>query len=173
MEVLSETENKVLAALIKDSSRTFAEIAKELNLSRQAVAYNVSSLKKKGVIKRFTVDVDHGKLGIGLPIILLAKMKHLGAGDFKKIIEVPALKDSGNVEDIFTLSGEFAFGVFGWWANKEDYGIWKTELIDQFEEIKPGFFPLIELDEFVIWDHYKHRGLFEIPVHLKKYLGRQ
>lgn len=174
MEGLSETEKSVLNTLVQDSSKTFADIAKKLNLSRQAVAYNVSSLKKKRIIKRFTVDVDHEKLGIGLPVIVFVKMEHVNIQTFIEIMRVPALEERHNVEDVFTLSGAYSFGIFGWWKDKEEYGIWKTELIDQLKKIKiNGSTSLYELDEFVIWDFYKHRGIFEIPLHIQEYLKKR
>ncbi len=173
MEGLSETEKKILNCLIRDSSKTFADIAKELDLSRQAVAYNVSALRKKGVIKRFTVDIDHGRLGIGLPVLVFVKMRHADIDRFKKIVSIPALKDKNEVEEVFTLSGEYALGVFGWWRNKEEYGLWKTELISQLEEAGgKGADLLYELVEFVIWDFYKHRGVFEVPPHIREYLKK-
>jgi len=171
VEELSDLERSVLKELIDDSSKTFADIAKKLGVSRQAVAYNVSSLKKKGIIKRFTVDVNYEKLGINLPVLVFVKMEHVNIDIFKKIMEVPALRNNESVQDVFTLSGSYAFGIFGWWRNKEEYGVWKTELIDQLKKIKTnGSTALYELDEFVIWDFYKHRGIFKIPEHIRKYI---
>jgi DNA-binding Lrp family transcriptional regulator len=173
-ELLSDTEKKILDALVEDSSKSFADIAKELNISRQAVAYNVSSLKKKEIIKRFTVDVDYGKRGIGLPVLVFVKMEHVNINTFKRIMEVPTLKDSEAVQDIFTISGMYAFGIFGWWKDKETYACWKTELIDQLKKIKTNRSTSIyELDEYMIWDFYKHRGVFEIPSHIQEHLKKK
>jgi DNA-binding Lrp family transcriptional regulator len=131
VEKISEKEKNILHTLIRDASKSFVDIGKELDLSRQAVAYNVSSLMKKGVIKRFTVDVDYNELGLRLPVIVLVKMRHLNFTSFREMIGVPALKESENVQDIFTLSGGYAFGILGFWKDNEGYGLWKTELIDQ------------------------------------------
>jgi Lrp/AsnC family leucine-responsive transcriptional regulator len=172
-KALSDTEKKVLDALVKDSSRTFAEIGKELDLSRQAVAYNVLSLKNKGVIERFTVDLDYEKLGIGLPVLIFVKSRHVNVRTFKEIMEVPALKDKDSVQYLFTLSGEYAFGLMGWWKDKEEYGLWKTELIEQLINVTSSDNSLFELEEFVIWDFYKRRGRFEVPEHIKSHLTKR
>jgi hypothetical protein len=102
--------------------------------------------------------------------MVFAKMRHVNIKTFKGIMEVPALKDTENVEDVFTLSGEYAFGVFGWWKNKEEYGLWKTELIDELEKVDPALNLTFDLNEFVIWDFYKHRGAFKNPSHIQRYL---
>ncbi len=167
---LSETEQRVLRLLVEDSNRSFAEIGKKLGLSRQAVAYNVSSLRRKGVIKRFTVDIDYRSLGIGLPVMVFVKTRHVNIESFKRMMEIPALQERDNIKDVFTLSGGYSFGVLGWWRDKEDYGLWKTELIDELNKAVAGEKPFFELDEIVIWDFYKHRGLFEIPSHISSYL---
>jgi len=46
-------------------------------------------------------------------VLVFVKMKH-GILIPSKIIEVPTLKNNENVQDVFTLSGSYAFGVF-WW----------------------------------------------------------
>lgn len=171
MNELSDLENKILDILVHDSSKTFAEIAKELKVSRQAVAYNVANLKEKGIIKRFTIDLNYEMIGIELPVIVLVKMEHVNIDTFKKIMELPLLKENSRVQDVFTLSGPYAFGIFGQWKNKEEYGVWKTEFIDEAKKIRAnGVISLYELDEFVIWDFYKHRGVFEVPEHIEKYI---
>ncbi|MBR9706692.1 Lrp/AsnC family transcriptional regulator [Candidatus Pacearchaeota archaeon] len=171
MKKLSKTERKVLDALVEDSSKRFSEIARELKISRQAVAYNVTSLKKKNIIKRFTVDVDYTKLEIGLPVLLFVKMEHVNIATFKEIMEIESLMENPAVQDVFTLSGVYAFGVFGWWKDKEEYACWKTTLIEQMKEIKSnGPISIYELDEYSIWDFYKHRGIFEVPSNILEHL---
>ncbi len=168
MENLSDTERKVLEILIKDASKGGSEIGDEINLSRQTVASTISSLRKKGIIKHFSIVLNHEKIGMELPVLIFVKMKYVDIKSFKKMMEVPALKASENVHDVFTTSGDYAFGIFGWWTNKEDYGTWKTELIIQLQKtVDDGVF---DLDELVIWDFYKHRGFFEIPENIQSYL---
>lgn len=162
MNDLSDTEKKIIHLLREDAKKSYAQMAKELGLSRQAVAYNVSALQKRGLIKRFTIDVDHEKMGVGLPIIILIRGRHVNIGVFKDIMRSQALKDDDRVEEVFTLSGEYSFGIIGWWQNKEDYGRWKTGFI---EHMPQGLDYIME--ELVIWDFYKHRGLFKIPGHIK------
>jgi DNA-binding Lrp family transcriptional regulator len=171
MENLSGTERKVLEILIKDASKGVSEIGDEINLSRQTVASTISSLRKKGIIKHFSIVLNHEKLGMDLPVLVFVRMKYVDIGSFKKLMEAPALKESENVHDVFTTSGDCAFGIFGWWANKEDYGIWKTKLIVQLQKIVDN--GAFDLDELVIWDFYKHRGFFEIPENIQSYLKKK
>lgn len=66
MENLSDTERKILEILINDASKGGSEIGNELKLSRQTMASTISSLKKKGVIKHFTIVLNHEKVGMEL-----------------------------------------------------------------------------------------------------------
>jgi len=50
----------VLSSLYEDSRKPVAKLAKELGVSRATVARTIGSLLKRGVISRFTVDVNYG-----------------------------------------------------------------------------------------------------------------
>jgi len=64
MSALDEIDIKILEMLDEDGRKSFTEIAQKLNLSEATVRKRVSALKKKCVIKKFTIKVDPAKLGI-------------------------------------------------------------------------------------------------------------
>lgn len=55
---LDSTDLKILEMLKKDGRKPFVEIGKALGLSEGAVRRRVKLMQDKGVIKRFTVEVD-------------------------------------------------------------------------------------------------------------------
>lgn len=58
-----EVDRKILQMLEQDSRRSFNEIAQKLKLSESAIRKRVMALQDKGVIKKFTIQVDPAKLG--------------------------------------------------------------------------------------------------------------
>jgi len=67
---IDEIDNKILKLLEEDARLPFLEIAKKLKLSESTVRKRVQALKEKGVIKRFTVEIDPAKIGLNTVAIV-------------------------------------------------------------------------------------------------------
>lgn len=70
MQELDETDLEILRLLVSDARRPYREIAETVGLSAPAVSDRVTRLKERGVIKRFTVDLDRQQLREGTPILI-------------------------------------------------------------------------------------------------------
>ncbi|MFP3278687.1 MAG: Lrp/AsnC family transcriptional regulator, partial [Candidatus Micrarchaeota archaeon] len=57
MAKLNEKDKLILAELLRNSRQSITSIAKKLNIGRTTLAYRIYMLKKRGVIKRFTISV--------------------------------------------------------------------------------------------------------------------
>lgn len=55
---VSQSESKVLRALIEDSSRNINELAQATNLNRNTVRSAIRSMLSKGIIKNFTINIS-------------------------------------------------------------------------------------------------------------------
>ena len=66
VERLDELDRKLLLDLLMDGRVPYAELGKKYGLSRQAIYNRIQSLKKRGVIKGFTVEVNPRSLGLNL-----------------------------------------------------------------------------------------------------------
>lgn len=64
LDVLDETDRRILVALSQDGRRAAADLAKELGLSRQAVTDRIRSLEQRQVIRGYRADVDPAALGL-------------------------------------------------------------------------------------------------------------
>ncbi|MFQ6119824.1 MAG: AsnC family transcriptional regulator [Methanosarcinales archaeon] len=60
---LDNLDVKILTLLQKDSRQSFREIAKLVHTSTPTVKSRVEKLQELGVIERFTIDINHEKLG--------------------------------------------------------------------------------------------------------------
>jgi Lrp/AsnC family transcriptional regulator, regulator for asnA, asnC and gidA len=58
-----EHDRKIIQMLEQNSRRSLNDISKKLKLSESAVRKRVAALQNKGVIKKFTIQVDPAKLG--------------------------------------------------------------------------------------------------------------
>ncbi|MBN1357269.1 Lrp/AsnC family transcriptional regulator [Candidatus Bathyarchaeota archaeon] len=63
MSNTDEYDGKIIQMLEQNSRRSFNDISKKLKLSESAVRKRVVALQDKGVIKKFTIQVDPAKLG--------------------------------------------------------------------------------------------------------------
>jgi Lrp/AsnC family transcriptional regulator for asnA, asnC and gidA len=67
---IDEIDQKILKLLEEDARLPFLEIAKKLKLSESTVRKRVQALKEKGVIKRFTVEIDPTRIGLNTVAIV-------------------------------------------------------------------------------------------------------
>ncbi len=68
---LDNLDIKILTHLQNDSRKSFQEIAKQCLTSLPTVKSRVDRLVELGVIRKFTLDIDYGKLGVNEAILLV------------------------------------------------------------------------------------------------------
>jgi DNA-binding Lrp family transcriptional regulator len=75
---VSPLDTKILGLLIKDGRATFADIARDLNVSRAHVRERVNKLIDEGVIEQFTAVVNPEKLGKAVSAFFDVKVSPAG-----------------------------------------------------------------------------------------------
>ena len=70
-KMIDDKDKKILGILKGHADYTTRQIAKKTLLPITTVHHRIKKLKKNGVIKKFTVDLDHQKVDRGLLIYLL------------------------------------------------------------------------------------------------------
>jgi len=68
--VLDDVDMRILNEYIEDSRQSYREIARKLGLSPGTVASRAAKLEESGIIKKYTVQVDHEKLGFDLTVLI-------------------------------------------------------------------------------------------------------
>jgi len=66
---LDEIDRKLLTELLKNSKRSYRELARAINVSAATVISHVQRLESAGVIKNYTVTIDFERLGYDLTVI--------------------------------------------------------------------------------------------------------
>lgn len=61
---VDESDIAILREIVPDARKSFSDIAKRTGISPQNVFNRVASMRKKGIITKFGMDLDYGTLGI-------------------------------------------------------------------------------------------------------------
>jgi len=105
MNLEDPKDEKILQKLRLDSSRSVSEIASELDMPRTTVQERIKRLVDFGIIKRFTVQLDHAKLGKPVTaFILVSFMSGSGVSQreaAEKIAEIP------DISEVHVISGDW------------------------------------------------------------------
>lgn len=72
-EEIDSLDIKILDVLKSDARMPYTELAKKLDMSDVAIKKRVDRLVGQGIIKKFSIDVDHKKLGKKLHAFLLLR----------------------------------------------------------------------------------------------------
>lgn len=75
MTALDEIDKKILQAFSKDARRSIESVAEEIGLSTTPTRRRVKNLETRGVINRYTVEVDMEKAGYGLTVYVFVKLQ--------------------------------------------------------------------------------------------------
>jgi Lrp/AsnC family leucine-responsive transcriptional regulator len=62
MGTLDDIDMQILQLLVEDSQQTYETIGEQVGLSPPAVSNRIGRLRERGIIRRFTVDVDRSML---------------------------------------------------------------------------------------------------------------
>ncbi|RLI10683.1 AsnC family transcriptional regulator [Candidatus Bathyarchaeota archaeon] len=69
MFALDDIDRRLLRELLKDSKRSYRELAKSIGVSAATVINHIQRLESAGVITGYTVRLDHERIGYELTVI--------------------------------------------------------------------------------------------------------
>ena len=139
---LNKIDIDILRLLANDCRISYAEIAREVHLSRMAVRERVMKMTEEGIIEKFTIQLNSHKVGLDTAVFL-------------QIVAIPSEIDSvagelckhPQIEWVYTTTGKNELHAHGYVKN------------------------LQELNDFVFEKVYKIKGVTEVNFNLitKKY----
>lgn len=124
MSAVDNTDAEILRLLMEDARRPYSEIAEAVGLSPPAVSDRIDKLHERGIIRRFTLDIDRSLLFEGGAVFVTMRV-HPDATD--EVMEV--LEDTDGVERIFeTIDARILFNAY-----LTDHGLRRlfTETLDE------------------------------------------
>jgi Lrp/AsnC family transcriptional regulator for asnA, asnC and gidA len=93
MAYVDDLDRKILKILEEDGRASFTEIAKKLKLDESTVRKRILALQEKGVIKKFSVNLDPMKIGLNTVAIVGIDVEPIKLIEVaQKISEIPETK---------------------------------------------------------------------------------
>ncbi len=125
----------LLDILVQDSSRSWKQLADIFHVSDTAVRKRVNKLRKEGIIKRFTIEIDPRKLGFEISSFI--------GFDADAVLYRQALEEVKawpEVRSIFQTSLDHDFLMECWFKNNDhlDSFIEKLEKLPGITKICPA-----------------------------------
>lgn len=99
---IDKTDLKILKILEKDSKTNYRSISEEIGIAVGTVHNRIENLRKKGVIKKFTIHIDTNKIGYEITAVILIQIM----GKFIQEIE-NELSKNPNVFGIYDTTGDW------------------------------------------------------------------
>jgi Lrp/AsnC family transcriptional regulator, regulator for asnA, asnC and gidA len=128
---LDEIDTRILELLEEDARRSFTEMAEKLKVSESSIRKRVSALQKEGVIKKFTIKVDHAKLGLNTVAIV-----GIDVDPSKMLGIAQKLCDFKDVKCVATSSGDHMIMLEIWAKNGKELNELISEKIGKIEGLK-------------------------------------
>ncbi|RLE50223.1 MAG: transcriptional regulator [Candidatus Methanomethylicota archaeon] len=117
-----------LLFMLRENARTpFVKIAKVLGVSETAVRKRVKKLEAKGVIKRYTIEVDPKKIGFEIDALIGVDTK---PEHFISVLE--KLKEMKEVISLFTSSGDHMILAECWFKDSKEL----TEFVKNLRSVE-------------------------------------
>ncbi len=124
MFALDDIDKKLLREILKDSKRSSRELAKAIGVSAATVINHVQRLESGGVIKDYSVRLDHERLGYELTVvteIIVSKGKLLETDE--EIAKIP------HVCAVYDITGETDAMVVAKFKSRSDLSEFTKKLL--------------------------------------------
>ncbi len=131
MESGNDIDQKLIEILKENSRTSLREMAKIVPLSPSSIRNRLARLVDKGIIERFTIDVDYRKLGYEIQVIILLTTK---PGTSDQIYR--ALERYEEISKIFWTTGPSNFLCLAQLKDMNDLSKFMTGKIDKLEGIE-------------------------------------
>ncbi len=99
---LDEVDKRILELLKQNSRLSFSEIARQFGFSDVAIRKRIEKLVERGVVKRFTCELDYAKLGKPVSAFIFIKTR---ADRTSEVLD--ALKEIPDIQEIYQVMGEY------------------------------------------------------------------
>jgi len=114
-EKIDKNKLHILWKLYENSRATYKQLSKVCKLSTVSCYNKVEELKKTGVIKRFTIEIDSKTLGYSLEVFIEIKVPRAVR---KRIAQ--EISKIGGVKKVWEITGDTDLLVHGFFINNED-----------------------------------------------------
>ena len=108
------SDDALIEILSENARLSYTKISEKLNVSETAIRKRVKQLRESGIIKKFTIEVDHKKIGLELIAFI-----GLDTEPSKYLSTLEKLKEFVEVKRLFTTSGDHMIMLEGWFCDNK------------------------------------------------------
>lgn len=119
VDVLDQTDIRILRELQKDAKLTTKELAAKVNLSPSPVFERQKRLEREGYIKKYVAVLDPIKVGNGITVLCNVRLKHHSKEYSRQFTSVIA--DIEEVVECFNTSGDYDYQLKIYARNMQHY----------------------------------------------------
>jgi len=130
-DMLDEKDLAILKALEEDSRRTTKAISEDLGIPRATVHERIKRMVEKGIIKRFTITLDHSALGEPIVAFILVSFLPNAKASQREVAQ--RISHLDGVFEVHLISGEYDMLVKVRGKSMEDIG---ALVIDRIRDVK-------------------------------------
>lgn len=102
---MEDKDEAILSQLRIDSSRSISELASDLQIPRTTVQERIKKLVQGGIIKKFTLQLDYGK--IGKPVTAFILVSFLAGTGVSQKEAAQKIADIEDVYEVHVISGDW------------------------------------------------------------------
>ncbi len=102
---LDEKDRRILNILSDNARAKLTYIARHVNLSIDSTKKRIEKLERKGVIVKYTIQPDPGKLGLDLGVHIYIKLRGVTQERYNELIE--HMKKDVRVIDLMSMAGDY------------------------------------------------------------------
>lgn len=120
----------ILWKLYENSRATYKQLSKECAISTVSCYNKVQSMKERGIIRRFTIEVDPKALGYNLEVFMELKCPRAAR---KRVAQ--EISKIGGVKEVWEVTGDSDLLVHAFFVDNDDLDKFISLLIKKFPEI--------------------------------------
>jgi DNA-binding Lrp family transcriptional regulator len=122
--VLNETDMKILQVLLEDARFSSRQIAKKVGISVGTVLSRIKRMEDEGLIKGYSVMMDHEKLGYALTVVMEVTVSKGRLIEMEN--EIAKISNVCSVYDVTGLTDAFIIAKF---KSREELGRFTKRLL--------------------------------------------
>ncbi|MFY7970959.1 MAG: Lrp/AsnC family transcriptional regulator [Flavobacteriales bacterium] len=104
---LDKTDKQIIHALQNDSRITMKDLGAKINKSSTATFERIKQLEKSGVIEKYSITVNHKKMGLTLSSFVMVRLKE-HFNEYIKLFESEITKFK-EVSECYHMTGDFDY----------------------------------------------------------------
>ncbi len=121
---IDNIDKLLLQELVADSRQSLRSISRKIGIAVSTASSRLERLKESGMIKGFSAELDHEKMGYGLTAIITIRTRQAYTEEVEK-----AIADMKNSTAVYSVAGSFDAIVIAKFKNRNEMRAFIREIL--------------------------------------------